>query len=225
MKADITVGISQEQLKQRVTCEHTHKISLEMTKWEVWASALELTPTQIEDIDRESQKMHTKRLAVLQVWEESFGSTATYEKLIDALLKSKMRKKAEFACSLLKRQSVAVSNPEYNTFVLHYTRIVDALQDPLPLATRLFYKDVIDRTVLESVTLPALPKLKNSHTLLNAVKGRIQTNPSTFQVFLSTLKEDPSLQSLVETMESKWFICYDEVIFIPGPHPMICTCM
>ena len=109
-KADITSGISQEHLKQQVTREHAHEISRIMTKWEDWASALELTPTQIEDIDRGNPTMHTKRSAVLRVWEESFGSMATYGKLIDALLKLNLRKTAEFVCSLLKTPSLPEEN-------------------------------------------------------------------------------------------------------------------
>lgn len=213
-KADITDGLSQEQLKEQVTSEHIRKISLEMTKWEDWGSALELTPTQIEDIDRENRTMHTKRLAVLQVWEESFGSAATYEKLFDTLLKFKMRKMAAFVCSLLKTPSVAIPSQEYDTFLLHYSKVVDAIQDPVPLATRLFDRGIIDRTVLQNVTYPGQPRFKNTHILLSAVKGRIQTNPTTFQVFLSALKEDTSLQSLVESMEGKCFICYNEVSLI-----------
>ena len=109
-KAEITIGISQEQLKQPVTDEHILEISLKMTKWEDWASALQLSETQIEDVD-DHRTMHRKRLAVLQVWQESLGSTATYKKLIDALLKFKMRKMAEFVCSLLKPAPVTISSP------------------------------------------------------------------------------------------------------------------
>ena len=214
-KADITEGISQEQLKEQVTSEHIHKISLEMTKWEDWASALKLTATQVEDIDIENRTMHTKRLTVLRVWKETFGSTATYEKLVDALLKFKMRRMAEFVCSLLKTPSVAIPSQEYDSFLLHYSKVVDAIQDPVPLATRLFDRGVIDHTVLQNVTLPGQPRFKNTHILLSAVRGRIQTNPTTFQVFLSALKGDPSLQSLVESMKGKCFISYNEVSLIP----------
>ena len=212
-KADITVGISQEQLKQRVTEEHTREISLKMTKWEDWASALKLTPTQIEDIDA-NRTMHGKRLAVLRVWEESFGSTATYEKLIDALLKFKMRKMAEFVCSLLKMPSVAISSPEYDAFLLHYAKALDTIQDPLSLAARLFAKGIIDCTVLQSVT--AVPRLQSTRTLLSAVEVRIQTDPRTFQAFVSTVKEDPSLQSLVESMEGECFIMQARIFFLGG---------
>ena len=220
-KADITVGISQEQLKQRVTEEHTREISLKMTKWEDWASALKLTPTQIEDIDA-NRTMHGKRLAVLRVWEESFGSTATYEKLIDALLKFKMRKMAEFVCSLLKMPSVAISSPEYDAaFLLHYAKALNTIQDPLSLAARLFAKGVIDCTVLQSVT--AVPRLQSTRTLLSAVGVRIQTDPGTFEAFVSTVKEDPSLQPLVESMEGECFIMQARICgggalgAVPGP--------
>ena len=118
-KADITFGISQEQLKEQVTSEHTGIISQEMTKWEDWAWALELTPTQVEGIDRENRTMHTKRLAVLRVWKEIFGSTATYEKLVDALLNIKMRKMAEFVCNLLKTPSVAIPSMEGKCFICY----------------------------------------------------------------------------------------------------------
>lgn len=110
-KAEITIGISQEQLKQPVTEEHSLEISLKMTKWEDCASALKLSETQIEDIDTENRTPHGKRLAVLRVWQQTYGSTATYEILIDALLKIKMRKMAEFVCSLLKPTPVAISIP------------------------------------------------------------------------------------------------------------------
>lgn len=201
-KADITTGLSHEQLKQQVTCEHIRKISLEMTKWEDWASALELTPTQIEDIDRENRTMKTKRLAVLRVWEESCGSTATYDKLIDALLKLEMRKKAEFVCSLLKLSSEVIPGPEYYIFRLHYTKVLNAVHDPLPLAKQLYAKGIIDRTVLETVNMPALPKFKNTHSLLYAVEERIRTDPSKFPVVLSALKKDSSIESLVNSMQN-----------------------
>ena len=48
---------------------------------------------------------------------------------------------------------------------------------------------------------------QNTSTLLTAVLGMIQTDPSAFGVFLSALKEDSSMQSLVESMESKCLMC------------------
>ena len=93
--------------------------------------------------------------------------------------------------------------PEYRTFREHYDRLVIAVLDPLPLAARLFARSIIDFTLLQRVNVPALPPFQNTSTLLTAVLGKIQTDPSAFDEFLSALKEDPTMQSLVESMQSK----------------------
>ena len=96
--------------------------------------------------------------------------------------------------------------PEYRIFREHYDRLVAAISDPLPLATRLFARSIIDSTLLQRVNIPAFTTFQNTNTLLTAVLGRIETDPSTFDVFLSALKEDSSMKSLVESMQSKCFI-------------------
>ena len=96
--------------------------------------------------------------------------------------------------------------PEYQTFREHYDRLVHAIQDPLPLAARLFARSIIDPILLQRVNVPALPPFQNTITLLTAVLGKIQTDPSTFNAFLSALNEDPTMQSLVESIESKSFM-------------------
>lgn len=96
---------------------------------------------------------------------------------------------------------------EYKTFRLNYDRMVHTIQDPLSLATRLFARGIIDSVMVESVNIPAFSRFQNTHMLLSAVGGKIRTNPSVFHVFLSALKEDCSMQSLVEIMEGTYFIC------------------
>ena len=97
--------------------------------------------------------------------------------------------------------------PEYRTFREHYDRLVHAIQDPLPLATRLFTQGIIDPILLQRVNVPALPPFQNTITLLTAVLGKIQTDPRMFGVLLSALNEDPSMQSLAESMQSESFMC------------------
>ena len=97
--------------------------------------------------------------------------------------------------------------PEYRTFREHYDRLVHAIQDPLPLATRLFTQGIIDPILLQRVNVPALPPFQNTITLLTAVLGKIQTDPRMFSVFLSALNDDTSMQSLVESMQSESFMC------------------
>ena len=109
--------------------------------------------------------------------------------------------------------------PEYRTFREHYDRLYHAIQDPLSLATRLFSRGIITSVVKEKVTVSALTRLEKNDALLTAVLGKIRTDPRMFCEFLSTLKDDPSMQSLVESMESKCLLCAPISVF-----PISYTC-
>ena len=93
--------------------------------------------------------------------------------------------------------------PEYRILREHYDRLVTAISDPLLLATRLFARSIIDPTLLQRVNMATFTPLQNTNTLLCAVLGKIQTDPSAFSAFLSALNEDTSMQSLAESMQSK----------------------
>ena len=93
--------------------------------------------------------------------------------------------------------------PEYRTFREHYDRLYHAIQDPLSLATQLFASNIITSEVKGKMNIVGLSTLEKNSLLLSAVEMQIQTNPSVYHVFLSALKEDPSMQSLVEGMQSK----------------------
>ena len=99
--------------------------------------------------------------------------------------------------------------PEYCTFREHYDRLVTAILDPLLLAARLFARNMIDSTVKEEMSVLGLSRVYRNNALLSAVEMQIRTDPRMFGVFLSALNEDPSMQSLVESMQSKCFICED----------------
>ena len=97
--------------------------------------------------------------------------------------------------------------PEYRTFREHYDRLYHAIQDPLSLATQLFSQGIIAPAVREQMSLLGLHRLEKNNVVLSAVEMQIQTDASVLQVFLATLKEDPSMQSLVESMQSKCLMC------------------
>ena len=99
--------------------------------------------------------------------------------------------------------------PEYCTFREHYDRLVTAILDPLLLATRLFARNIIDSTVKEEMSVLGLSRVYRNNALLSAVEMQIRTDPRMFHEFLSALNEDPSVQSLVGSMQSKCFTCED----------------
>ena len=93
--------------------------------------------------------------------------------------------------------------PEYRLFREHYSKLYHTIQDPLSLATQLFTRSVIDSSLLQRVNTLGFTTFQNTTTLLTAVLGKIQTDPRMFHGFMSALNEDPSMQSLVESMQSK----------------------
>ena len=101
---------------------------------------------------------------------------------------------------------------EYRTFREHYDRLYHAIQDPLSLATRLFSQGIIASAVKEQMSVLGLSRLEKNNVLLNAVEMQIQTDPSVLHVFLETLNEDTSMQSLVESMQSKCLMCKNELL-------------
>ena len=104
--------------------------------------------------------------------------------------------------------------PEYRTFREHYDRLVTAILDPLLLATRLFARSIIDSSVKEEMSVLGLSRVYRNNALLSAVEMQIQTDPRMFSEFLSALNEDPSMQSLVGSMQSKCFICsYHRLVY------------
>ena len=93
--------------------------------------------------------------------------------------------------------------PEYRTFREHYDRLYHAIQDPLSLATQLFTRSIVTSAVTGRMIAVGLSTLEKNGVLLSAIEMQIRTDPRRFYEFLSALIEDPALQSLVESMQSK----------------------
>ena len=96
--------------------------------------------------------------------------------------------------------------PEYRTFREHYYRLMQAIQDPLSLAAQLYSQGIIASAVKEQMSVLGLSRLEKNNVLLSAVEMQIQTDSSVLHIFLATFNEDPSVQSLVESMQSKCFM-------------------
>ena len=86
-------------------------------------------------------------------------------------------------------------------------QVYHAIQDPVSLAARIYSQGIITSAVKEQMSMLGLSRLEKNYALLNVDEMQLQTNLSVLHVFLSVLKEDPSMQSLVESMQSKCFVC------------------
>ena len=108
-----------------------------------------------------------------------------------------------YAPWIMATNSQHQETPEYRTFREHYARLYHAIQDPLSLVTQLYSQGIIAPAVKEQMSVLGVSRLEKNNVLLSAVEMQIQTDASVLRVFFTTLNEDPSMQSLVESMQSK----------------------
>ena len=95
------VRISLDVLEQKCSDEHLKSISLYLD-WRSVAPHLGLSERDIEDIEIENRRESERRLKVLQKWKRMFGYTATFRKLVEAILVVRNTEDAEYVCRLLK---------------------------------------------------------------------------------------------------------------------------
>ena len=100
-------------------------------------------------------------------------------------------------------------SPEYFIFRKHYARLCVAIQDPLPLAAKLYSRSIISHAVMERTVVLDLSTLEKNSALLSAVETQIRINSQAFYEFISALNEDPLMQSLVESIRSKCSTVFD----------------
>ena len=104
-----------------------------------------------------------------------------------------------------KCHCICQTSPEYRTFREHYSRLHRAIQDPLSLATRLFTQGIIPSAVKENMSVRMFSRLEKNGALLSAVEMQVRTKLNVYHDFLLTIQDEPSMQSLVESMQSTVF--------------------
>lgn len=92
-------NLSPEHLKRECTREHLLEVALLIGDWELLAAHLGLQEKHIEDIKRKNVSEEVKRKNALLKWKATNAYNATYEKLLEALLKID---DAEVACQVCK---------------------------------------------------------------------------------------------------------------------------
>ena len=96
------VGLHPETLNESISDAHIRAIGLFLPSWHKVATYLELSETDLDDVEQEGRDEQDKRLKALQKWKGKFGFKATYRKLVEVLLSLTMADVAEKVCSLLK---------------------------------------------------------------------------------------------------------------------------
>ena len=103
------VSVHPEKLNESISDDHLREIAILLTSWRKVATHLELSESELDDVEREEKDEQMKKLKALQKWKRNIGFKATYRKLVEVLLSLAMADVAEKICLLLKSMSVIMS--------------------------------------------------------------------------------------------------------------------
>ena len=103
------VSVHPEKLNESISDDHLHEIAILLTSWRKVATHLELSESELDDVEREEKDEQMKKLKALQKWKRKIGFKATYRKLVEVLLSLAMADVAEKICLLLKGMSIIMS--------------------------------------------------------------------------------------------------------------------
>ena len=98
--------LTEKDANRQVSDEHIESFSRSHgRKWKSLPPYLGLNSIVADDIDRTTSKEDEKRHDFFKEWKQRKGSSATYGKLISALLKIECREDAESLCKMLQSSS------------------------------------------------------------------------------------------------------------------------
>ena len=100
---------------------------------------------------------------------------------------------------------------EHRIFREHYAKLVECIQESIVVADLLFGEDIIASEVREYMLVTTITTPEKNNLLLSAVDKQIHHDPQIFYKFVSALKEVPYLDPMVESMQSKFFMCLHKI--------------
>ena len=98
--------LTSEHLAKECSREHRLEIG-KFINWNVVGPCLgRITPTDIDDIQRDKHNQQDGRDRLLELWAELNGYEATYSVIISAMLKARKRNEAEKVFKLLSQVAI-----------------------------------------------------------------------------------------------------------------------
>lgn len=99
-------GLEDACLEREVAREYFQDLSWYLSEWERLAPLLNISHTEVDDIDRENPKPEKKRGSFLKLWKQKMSIKATYRALIDSLLRIGRGDDAKGVCQVLQQSEL-----------------------------------------------------------------------------------------------------------------------
>lgn len=94
--------VEESLLDQKVDSISFYDISKHLSKWKLLASRVNITQTEVNDIEKDNQKAVMQRMGFLSKWKEKMSIKATYRALMKSLLDIDESEAAQGVCQVLK---------------------------------------------------------------------------------------------------------------------------
>ena len=95
------LGVPAEKLDKTCSNVQLAVIALTLPDWRALSPFLEISRTELEDIDHDGRTEQEKKVKLLWMWKKKESKKATYRRLIDALVNAQSVKHAEDVCKSL----------------------------------------------------------------------------------------------------------------------------
>ena len=92
--------------------------------------------------------------------------------------------------------------PESESFLKHFSELVEALQDPSQMGDLLFSKGFIGSGMFDELITCNMSRQMKNRRLLLAVESIIKHNPTKFQEFLDILRREGAHEYLAQRLQS-----------------------
>lgn len=94
--------LDEKYLEKEVIVKHFYEISCYLSAWKLLAPKLNISQTDVKDIESDNPKAEMQRVSFLEKWKQNMSIKATYRELVDSLLSIKRVDDARGVCLVLK---------------------------------------------------------------------------------------------------------------------------
>ena len=109
-------GVKKSDLECRCPGELKIEIAKKLSDWKVFGRTLGIAQERIEAIDRENHTEDQRKIALLDTWDQKFGSDATCLKLVTALHSCRRRDLIEdVVCKAVTTLATPIPSPKEET--------------------------------------------------------------------------------------------------------------
>ena len=187
-------GLTSNDLNSSMKSEHTNEIAkLIGNSWEILATEIGLPPEDVHDIKEVHLHPLDRRRALMRVWEDRYGSAATYRKMAISLKKIRNRRLTEKVLDLCKsRKNHEARNRQFKVFSAESD--VLGIKRHYKVITVLFVSSLFVYHIF--VSAPSVVTMLTSHSLPNSNELQNTKKFNNRSHFNETFHDLPNLRSV-----------------------------